>query len=72
MQIDYDKLNYILAHDDTISFLFFCQFDAIQSPELKLIKLPPRVGIIYDATQTLGLIAGKVLPNPLIVCDNMI
>lgn len=72
MQVDYDKLNYILAHDHTISFLFFCQSDVIQPPELQSIKLPPHVGIIYDATQTLGLIAGEVLTNPLSVCDNII
>lgn len=30
------------------------------------------MGIIYDATQTLGLIAGKILPNPIDCCDNIV
>lgn len=72
MQIDYDKLNSILTHDSQISYLFFCQSDLIQPPELARIELPPNVGIIYDATQTLGLIAGRVLPNPLELQKNVI
>lgn len=65
MQIDYEQLNHILETDQEIGYLFFCQSDLIQPPDLSRIKLPDHVGIIYDATQTLGLIAGGVLPNPL-------
>lgn len=65
MQIDYEQLNRILSADQDIEYLFFCQSDLIQPPDLARIELPERVGIIYDATQTLGLIAGGVLPNPL-------
>lgn len=65
MQIDYDRLNDLLKNDKTISFLFFCQSDLIQPPDLTKIDIPNDLGIIYDATQTLGLIAGKQLPNPL-------
>ena len=72
MQIDYDGLNQILEQDSRVSFLFFCQSDIIQPPELQKINLPPKVGIIYDATQTLGLIAGGALPNPLEACQNII
>lgn len=72
MQIDYEKLNSILAHDRQISHLFFCQSDLIQPPELDKIELPQNVGIIYDATQTLGLIAGQALPNPLELQKNII
>lgn len=72
MQIDYDRLNDILAHDCQISYLFFCQSDLIQPPELDKIELQDDAGIIYDATQTLGLIAGQVLPNPLEQQNNII
>ena len=72
MQIDYDRLNRTLEQDSQVTFLFFCQSDIIQPLELQKIILPPKVGIIYDATQTLGLIAGKVLPNPLEKCQNII
>ena len=44
----------------------------IQPPELSKIALPDNIGIIYDATQTLGLIAGEVLSNPLETQENMI
>ena len=72
MQIDYNRLNDILTHDRRISYLFFCQSDLIQPPELDKIELPDSAGIIYDATQTLGLIAGQVLPNPLELQKNII
>lgn len=65
MQINYEKLNNILAHETDISYLFFCQSDIIQPPDLTKIRRPHNVGIIYDATQTLGLISGKILPNPI-------
>lgn len=65
MQIDYEQLNEILLNDHEISYLFFCQSDILQPPDLNKINLPQNVGIIYDATQTLGLIAGNVIPNPL-------
>lgn len=65
MQINYEKLNEILLNDHEISYLFFCQSDILQPPDFNLIKLPKKVGIIYDATQTLGLIAGNAVPNPL-------
>lgn len=72
MQIDYIKLNELLAKDKDITYIFFCQSDVIQPPEFNKINIPDNVGIIYDATQTLGLIAGKVLENPLDISDNII
>ena len=72
MQIDYDRLNEKINNDKDISFLFFCQSDVIQPPELSKIKLKNNIGIIYDATQTLGLIAGKVLQNPLEYHNNVV
>lgn len=72
MQIDYEKLNDLLRNAGEISYLFFCQSDIIQPPDLSQIILPNNVGIIYDATQTLGLIAGGVLPNPLDQLKNIV
>lgn len=72
MQVDYDELNNLLTTDREISYLFFCQSDIIQPPDLGKINLPHGVGIIYDATQTLGLIAGKVLANPLQTPKNVV
>lgn len=72
MQVDYDQLNKLLRTDSDIDYLFFCQSDLIQPPNLEKIILPEKVGIIYDATQTLGLIAGNVLTNPLNIYEKTI
>lgn len=72
MQVDYKSLNELLLDNNEISHLFFCQSDIIQPPDLRQIILPRNVGIIYDATQTLGLIAGRVLPNPIDYHDNIV
>lgn len=72
MQIDYIKLNEMLMNESNISYLFFCQSDIIQPPDLTKINLPSNVGIIYDATQILGLIAGNVISNPLDQVENIV
>ncbi|MBN2920134.1 MAG: hypothetical protein JTJ28_11080 [Lactobacillus sp.] len=63
-QIDYSNLNKMCATGE-YSFIIFCQSDLLTVPDLGKINMPTNMGIIYDATQTLGLIAGKCLPNPL-------
>lgn len=63
-QIDYDNLNK-MCETGEYSFIIFCQSDLITVPDLSMIKLPENMGIIYDATQTLGLIGGGCVPNPL-------
>lgn len=72
MQVDYEKLNDILETDSDVTHLFFCQSDLIQPPDLQKINAPQNITIIYDATQTLGLIAGGVLPNPLMSQKNIV
>lgn len=72
MRVNYEKLNNLLEMDQEISYLFFCQSDIIEPPLLNQIKLPRTVGIIYDATQTLGLIAGGLLANPLKMQENVV
>lgn len=63
-QIDYDNLNKMCSTGD-YSFIIFCQSDLITVPDLSRIHTPTNMGIIYDATQTLGLICGGCIDNPL-------
>lgn len=63
-QIDYDKTNE-LCSSGKYKFIVFCQSDVINPPNLNEIQLNNGMGIIYDGTQTLGLVAGQALPNPL-------
>ena len=62
-QIDYERLNR-LCRNNKYSFIIFCQSDLINTPDLNRIEIG-HLGIIYDATQTLGLISGKCVENPL-------
>lgn len=72
MQIDYDKLNCMLEMDNSIGYVFFCQSDIICIPDLEKIKFPKNVTIVYDATQTLGLIASRTIPNPVDFNNNLL
>jgi glycine hydroxymethyltransferase len=62
-QIDYDKLN-ILCDSNKYSYIIFCQSDLLNVPDLNKINMQG-LGVIYDATQSLGLILGKCITNPL-------
>lgn len=70
-QIDYIKLNSKIK-SVVYNFLIFCQSDIINPPDISRISLPESMGIIYDATQTLGLIASGVIKNPLDVVKNIV
>lgn len=70
-QIDYCALNE-LCDSNRYQFLIFCQSDIINPPDLNEIKLPLDMGILYDATQTLGLIASKIIANPLHSTNNVV
>ena len=63
-QIDYEMTNKLLKENDYRA-LVFCQSDILQPPDLNELNLKDDTLILYDATQTYGLIAGKVLANPL-------
>lgn len=63
-QIDYIALNDML-HSGEYGFVIFCQSDIIKEPNYASINIPPDVGVIYDASQTLGLIGAGLLDNPL-------
>lgn len=70
-QIDYQKLNE-LCQSHKYSYIIFCQSDVINPPDLKQINIPENMGIIYDSTQTLGMIATGITPNPLAASNNVI
>lgn len=70
-QIDYTKTNSLL-NSKKYSAIIFCQSDILCPPDLSKLHISDDIIIIYDATQTLGLIAGKVLPNPLQIHNKLV
>lgn len=70
-QIDYPELNK-LCQSQKYSYIIFCQSDVINPPDLSQINIPENMGIIYDSTQTLGMIATGIIPNPLSSSDNVV
>ena len=64
LDFDYDSVNRILA-ENRIQGILVCPSDLLWQPHLERIQLPPGCCLIYDATQTLGLIANGVNDNPL-------
>lgn len=62
-QIDYAALNELLAKG-VYSHLILCQSDLLQPPELEKIDFG-NTTLIYDGTQTLGMIQSGILDNPL-------
>jgi glycine hydroxymethyltransferase len=71
--LPYDFARFDLSIDETnsllrgqeIDFLFVAPSDLLHPPAFDALEIPDRVTVIYDATQTLGLIASGALPNPL-------
>ena len=64
MDFDYDVLNQILAKGN-INGILICPSDLLWQPHLENVCLPQSCILIYDATQTLGLIGGRANRNPL-------
>lgn len=69
--IDYSKI-YEMLKKEEIKFFLYAPSDIIQAPDYSKLILPEFTVFIYDASQTLGLIAGKQLENPLSSIDNCI
>lgn len=67
---DYDKhdFNYNVAneliHNINPSGILICLSDMIAVPNISKFELSEDTILIFDATQILGLIAGKIVPNP--------
>jgi len=51
--------------DDSVDFVLFAPSDILYPPELESLGFAKTTTVIYDATQTLGLIASGHLPCPL-------
>jgi glycine hydroxymethyltransferase len=67
---DYERFNFDGPACRTISeeppdFVLFAPSDIIYPPDLRAAEFPAETTVIYDATQTLGLIATGHLPSPL-------
>ena len=71
MTLKYGELNKLLNRR-IYKYIFVCQSDVINPPDLKRIKVPEGTSIIYDATQTLGLIAGRMVESPCYQKENLI
>lgn len=63
LDFDYDQLNKALIEENANGILV-CLSDILFQPDLEKIILPKDCILLYDATQTLGLIAGKENKNP--------
>lgn len=62
--IDYDKVYEILKKED-IKIMLYAPKDIINTPDYSKLALPDNTIFLYDASQTLDLIAGKQVDNPL-------
>lgn len=63
-QIDYLALNELLASEQ-FDYAIFCQSDILSVPDFSKIIVPKTTGVIYDGSQTLGLMGAKLVSNPL-------
>lgn len=64
MDFDYDAVNQILK-ENSIQGILVCPSDLLWQPHLEKIQLPTDCILIYDATQTLGLMVHQNNENPL-------
>lgn len=64
MDFDYDAVNQIIK-ENSIQGILVCPSDLLQQPHLEKIQLPDDCILIYDATQTLGLMVHQHNENPL-------
>ena len=62
--INYSETNKLIKNK-SYSLIVFAQSDLIRQPNIDLLDITDNEIIIFDATQTLGLIAAELLPNPL-------
>ena len=65
MDFDYDKINQLILQKD-IDAILICISDIVNNPDFSKLSKSKSIPIIYDATQTLGLIAGHSVCNPFI------
>lgn len=63
---DYEGINQLIDTNKDIKLILICISDVVNPFDISQIVNPHNIPIVYDATQTLGLIAGNALDNPLI------
>lgn len=61
---DMESLSSLLESQD-IDFVILAPSDILQEPDWELLKIPSQTIVIYDATQSLGLIGAGIVPSPL-------
>lgn len=71
MDFDYEQIKK-LRRERTVNGILICPSDLLIQPHLERLQPTENFVIIYDATQTLGLIAGKENPNPLNYFDDTV
>ncbi len=65
LDFDYEKINQLIDINKDIKLILICISDVVNPFDVSQIVNPSNIPIIYDATQTLGLIAGNIINNPL-------
>lgn len=61
---DYDEANELLSKNK-VKFVLVCLSDLLFPPKIEKLVLPKNTGLLYDATQTLGLIGSNLHNSPL-------
>lgn len=68
---DYEKMNAILR-ENKVDMVLLAPSDLITIPDFKKIDYYEHILYVFDASQVMGLIAGRVVENPLKCNKNMI
>ncbi len=68
---DYERINKILK-SQRIDMIVIAPSDILFAPILNRLEISENTILVYDATQILGLIAGKMLPNPFVQNKNTV
>ena len=65
LDFDYEGINQLIDANTDIKLILICISDVVNPFDISQIINPHNIPIVYDATQTLGLIAGNIIDNPL-------
>lgn len=71
LPFDYDRMDVAVEQTSELleqsgaEFMLLAPSDILYAPSLEALQIPEHVTVLYDATQTLGLIASGHLPNPI-------
>lgn len=71
LPFDYERMDIAVEETNALfeqssaEFLLLAPSDILYPPSFEALTVPEDVTILYDATQTLGLIASGTLPNPI-------